>query len=148
MEPIVDIVRNIDCGMEDDFFVAVVKETMARSGSSSFLPSATVSVGIALVSDDEIAGLNRAYRSKDAPTDVLSFAEYEGTAIPTDADIFLGDLVISPEFVRRAAEGDDVPFERELVFVVSHGILHLLGLDHSEEMFRIQDEVTEELSTR
>jgi probable rRNA maturation factor len=145
MEPELDIVRNIDCEADDDFFVAVVKETIARSGLSSLSSSHTVSAGIALVRDGEIAELNGTYRGKESPTDVLSFSEHEGEEIRPDdeGNISLGDLVIAPDFVRAAAEGDGVPFRKELAFVCSHGTLHLLGFDHSPEMFRIQDEVTE-----
>ena len=145
MEFELDIVRNVDCEAGDDLLLAVVKETVSRSGIPSLSASSRVSVGIALVSDEEIRKLNRAYRDKDAPTDVLSFAEHEGEEIRPDDDgtTFLGDLVIAPEFVRHAADEDSVPFLKELAFVCSHGVLHLLGLDHSEEMFRIQDETTE-----
>ncbi len=131
------------------FFVAVVKETIARSGLSSLSSSRTISVGIALAHDGEIAELNGTYRNKDVPTDVLSFSEHEGVDIRPDEDgnIFLGDLVIAPDFVRAAAEGDGVPFRKELAFVCSHGTLHLLGFDHSLEMFRIQDEVIEALTS-
>lgn len=148
MEFELDIVRNTGCEAEDDLLLAVVKETVSRSGVPSLSVSTRVSVGIALVSDEEIRELNRTYRSKDAPTDVLSFAEHEGEELRPDEDgtIFLGDLVISPGFVRRAADEDGVPFLKEFIFVCSHGILHLLGFDHSEEMFRIQDEATEAIS--
>lgn len=149
METALDIVRNADCEEDDAFFEAVVRQTVSRSGAPSLSSPRTVSVGIALVSDGTIAELNRTYRDKDAPTDVLSFSEHEGEEIGPDGeeDIFLGDLVISPDFVRRAADGDGVPFRKELAFVVSHGTLHLLGFDHSPEMFRIQDEVTEALTS-
>ncbi len=145
MEFELDIVRNTDCETKDDFFVAVAKQTVSRCGIPSVLSCRKVSVGIAFVSDEEIAELNRTYRDKNASTDVLSFAEHEGEEIVPDADgaVFLGDLVISPDFVRRAALDDGVSFTKELAFVVSHGILHLLGFDHGEEMFRIQDEATE-----
>jgi probable rRNA maturation factor len=147
MKTELDIVRNIDCEAEDDFFVAVVRETFVRSGLASLSSFKVVSVGIALVTDEAIAALNKTYRNKETPTDVLSFSEHEGEDIRSDADgnVFLGDLVIAPDFVRRAAKGDDVPFQKELAFVCSHGTLHLLGFDHSPEMFRIQDEVTEEI---
>lgn len=148
MELELDIVRNIECEAEDGFFVTVVKKTIARTGLSFFLESRTISMGIALVQDDEIAGLNGTYRGKELPTDVLSFSEHEGEAIRPDIEgnVFLGDLVIAPDFVRRAAEGDGVPFRKELAFVCSHGTLHLLGFDHSPEMFKIQDEVTDEMT--
>ncbi|NTW29980.1 MAG: rRNA maturation RNase YbeY [Candidatus Moranbacteria bacterium] len=144
-----DIVRNIDCEVDDDFFVLVVKETIARSCVSSLSAWKNVAVGIALVNDEAIAELNRTYRGKDVPTDVLSFSEYDGKEICPDVDgnIFLGDLVIAPGFVRAAAEGDMVPFRTELAFVVSHGILHLLGFEHSPKMFQIQDEITEALTS-
>lgn len=147
MEFELDIVRNTDCEAGGDLLLSVVKETVSRSGIPSLSDVRTISVGIAFVSDDEIRGLNRTYRDKDAPTDVLSFSEHEGEEIFPDEDgkLFLGDLVISPEFVRRAATEDGVSFAKELVFVCSHGILHLLGFDHSEEMFRVQDEATEEV---
>ncbi|NTW14182.1 MAG: rRNA maturation RNase YbeY [Candidatus Moranbacteria bacterium] len=147
MEFELDIVRNVDCEAEDELLLAVVKETVSRSGIPSLSVPVRVSVGIALVSDDEIRELNRTYRNKDASTDVLSFAEYEGEEICPDADggISLGDLVIAPAFVRCAADDDGVPFLKELAFVCSHGILHLLGFDHSAEMFRIQDETTESI---
>ena len=145
MEFEIDIVRNTDCEAEDDLLFAVVKETVSRSGLPSFSVVSRVGLGIALVSDMEIRELNRTYRGKDAPTDVLSFSEHEGKKIGPDetGTVFLGDLVIAPDFVARAAEGDRVPFRKELAFVCSHGILHLLGLDHSPEMFRIQDDVTD-----
>jgi len=146
METVVDVVRKTDCETDDDFFTSVVQETVSRCGMPSLSSRSRISVGIALVPDDEIAELNRVYRGKVAPTDILSFSEHDD-GIPSDADIFLGDLVIAPSFVRRAAFDDGVAFSKELAFVVSHGTLHLLGFDHSQEMYRIQDEVTERLSS-
>ena len=84
--------------------------------------------------------MNRDYREKDVPTDVLSFPleeELEGEAEPEiiggpDARM-LGDIVISVEkAVMQAAEyGHSV--ERELVFLLVHGLLHLLGYDHEKD---------------
>lgn len=148
MDVELDIVRHIDCEAEDGFFASVVRETVARSGVPSFSAFGDVSVGIALVQDDEIAAFNGTYRDKPAPTDVLSFSYCEEEEISSGmrGDFFLGDLVIAPDFVRRSAEEDGVPFLKELAFVCSHGTLHLLGFDHSAEMFRIQDEVTDSVS--
>ncbi|NTW14835.1 MAG: rRNA maturation RNase YbeY [Candidatus Moranbacteria bacterium] len=141
-----DIVRSAECDADDAFFRAVAERTVSLPGTPSFrISPGLVSVGIALVSDDEIAALNATYRGKESSTDVLSFAEFEGREIVPDdeGNVFLGDLVVSPAFVSRAAAEDGVPFRRELAFVVSHGILHLLGFDHGEEMFRLQDEATD-----
>ncbi len=94
-------------------------------------------IGVSYVDDGEIRRLNRMYRGKDAVTDVLSFAsdfvEHTGT---------LGDVVISyAQAVRQAEEGD---VELELVDLIVHGVLHVLGYDHEEPadaaiMFPIQD---------
>lgn len=145
MEIELDIVRNADCAENDDFFRMVAKETVSRCGIPSLSVSSRVTLGAAFVDEDAIRALNLEYRGKDVPTDVLSFSEHEGETVRPGADgtVFLGDLVISPEFVRRAASGDGVPFRRELAYVFSHGVLHLLGFDHSEEMFSVQDAVTD-----
>ena len=106
-------------------------------------------VGLALVDDTTIAELNREWREKDGPTDVLAFAaQDEGDGgvpfpMPVDDDaaedgwdepgLELGDIVISVDTAaRQAAEhGNDLP--RELLFLASHGLLHLLGWDHPDE---------------
>lgn len=108
-----------------------------------------VKVEVALVSDAAIAKLNQTYRGKAEPTDVLSFGNFPSRASVTKSrlqTIDLGTLVVSLPFVRRSAREDGVSWERELVYVFSHGVLHLLGFDHEPEMFRIQDEITDRLT--
>lgn len=145
MEFELDIVRNADCAVRDAFFRTVVKETVSRAGNPSLSASRAVSLGIALVSDEEIARLNGEYRGKSFPTDVLSFPANEEEAIILDGSgrAFIGDLVISPSFVLRAAKEDGVTPEREFAYILSHGVLHLLGYDHSDGMFALQDAVTD-----
>lgn len=112
-------------------------------------------VGLGLVNDAAIAELNSDWREKNGPTDVLAFAAQDegedGLAFPMptglgDADsededddaweepgLELGDIVISVETAARQAgeHGNDLP--RELLFLASHGLLHLLGWDHPDE---------------
>ncbi|MCL2224197.1 MAG: rRNA maturation RNase YbeY [Defluviitaleaceae bacterium] len=102
-------------------------------------------VSISLVSDEEMRGLNKKYRDKDTPTDVLSFPT---TDHPSQSDIFpMGDIVISTETAARQATANAQSLERELAFLTVHGTLHLLGLDHEtsahddEIMNEIQDEI-------
>lgn len=91
------------------------------------LPGAELSV--VLCDDAFIRPLNRDYRGKDAPTDVLSFAMQEGEAVRED-DPVLGDLVISAETAARQAAERGHPIEAELRVLLVHGLLHLLGYDH------------------
>jgi probable rRNA maturation factor len=118
-------------------------------------------VGLGLVDDGAIADLNSDWREKDGPTDVLAFAAQDETedglafpmpSGPANADgededrdeeddedsweepgLELGDIVISLETAARQAgeHGNDLP--RELLFLASHGLLHLLGWDHPDE---------------
>jgi len=107
-------------------------------------------VSISLVSDDEMRELNKKYREKDKPTDVLSFPAPE----IADGKIFsMGDIVISAETAARQAEENGHSLERELAFLTVHGILHLLGLDHETShndeiiMNEIQDEIMRRVIT-
>ncbi len=117
-------------------------------------------VVISLVSDEEIHELNRTYRGKDAPTDVLSFAMMEEAAeepeIFFDAedadqieqDDMLGDIIISVPTAKRQAESYGHSLERELAFLAVHGFLHLIGYDHGteeeeREMFSRQEAIME-----
>lgn len=105
-----------------------------------------VSLEVAFVSDAEIQKLNHKYRGKDTPTDVLSFGNFssrEVIAQSSEPTLDLGTLVLSLSFLDRSAKEDGVSWEREFVYVFSHGVLHLLGYDHEEEMFMIQDAVTD-----
>ncbi len=86
-------------------------------------------VCVSLVDDDQIRALNRQYRGKDAATDVLAFAAREGERVPGD-EHWLGDIVISLDTARRQARQGGHGLVHELIRLVTHGLLHLLGYDH------------------
>lgn len=93
-------------------------------------------VSLVVVDDDYIHELNREYRGKDRPTDVLSFALNEGDEpdiIDGPEEALLGDIIISIETAKRQAEEFNHGLERELAFLTVHGMFHLLGYDHEEE---------------
>jgi len=86
-------------------------------------------VGLRLTTDAEIHVLNRTYRAKNKPTDVLAFAQREGPAGRLHPEL-LGDIVISVETARRQARRG---LYAELVHLASHGLCHLLGYDHRDD---------------
>lgn len=80
---------------------------------------------IAIVSDARIRALNRTYRGKNVPTDVLSFS--------SDLPGVLGDVAIARGVARRQARGARHSFATELRILALHGLLHLMGYDHERD---------------
>jgi probable rRNA maturation factor len=85
-----------------------------------------VELSIALVSDPQIKRLNKLYRNKDKPTDVLSFPIGE----KVEDWLILGDIVISVDTAKRQAKELGHSLEEELKRLLVHGLVHLLGYDH------------------
>ena len=93
------------------------------------LSLADAELSVVLCDDAFIHPLNLDYRGKDAPTDVLSFAQREGEdADPNDP--VLGDIIISVQTARRQASQRGYGIDKELRVLLVHGMLHLLGHDH------------------
>jgi probable rRNA maturation factor len=111
-------------------------------------------ISITFVSNESIQEINREYRQKDYPTDVISFAmeelgEGEIEVVGADIPRILGDIIISIPKAKEQAEEYGHSFMRELSFLAVHGFLHLLGFDHETEedekvMFSLQREILEE----
>jgi len=107
-------------------------------------------VDIVFCDDAEIQELNTSYRGKDTPTDVLSFALFVDNPddkFIIDNQIALGEIIISTETAKRQADNQNKKFDDEIYFLLSHGILHLLGFDHPDEgtledMLALQYEMT------
>lgn len=105
---------------------------------------APVYVSLLFTGNDEIQVINREYRDKDQPTDVISFAYHETEDFDIGPYDTLGDIVISLErVVEQAKEYNHSP-KRELFYVLTHGVLHLLGYDHIEEEERKEMRAKEE----
>jgi len=86
---------------------------------------------ITLTDDDAQRTLNRTWRGKDAPTNVLAFPAADPTLpVPVGAPLLLGDVVLAFETVRREAAEQDKTLADHLRHLVAHGVLHLLGYDH------------------
>ena len=111
-------------------------------------------VSVTFVNNERIHEINKEYRQKDVPTDVISFAmeemgEGEIEIIGEDVPAVLGDIIISIDRTKEQAEEYGHSYERELGFLAIHGFLHLLGYDHMNEedekvMFSRQKELLEQ----
>lgn len=111
-------------------------------------------VSVTFVSNERIQEINREYRDKDNPTDVISFAmeelgEGEISLAGIEMPRVLGDIIISVPKAIEQAEEYGHSFLRELGFLAVHGFLHLLGYDHMTEeeekkMFTLQKEILDE----
>lgn len=105
---------------------------------------------IIFIDDEEMHKLNKEYRGIDRTTDVLSFALNDNKYIDAFVNS-LGDIFISIPKMKSQAEEYGHSEKRELSFLALHGLLHLLGYDHTlgkkeeEEMFGLQKEILNEL---
>lgn len=89
-----------------------------------------VEVGVLVTDDAAIRTLNRRWRGKDTPTDVLSFPC--GDQLP-EGRVYLGDVAISLDTARRQATERGVPLEREMGTLLLHALIHLCGYDHETD---------------
>ena len=90
-------------------------------------------ISLALVGDDQIHFLNKEYRGKDVPTDVLSFAYLEVADFKRSEDFVVGDIFISVDTAKKQAKAKNHSLEKELEILFVHGFLHLFGFDHGND---------------
>ena len=112
-------------------------------------------VSVVFTGNEYIRELNRDFREKDSPTDVLSFCQIEGGEIPLQADgfIYAGDIIVSIEFVKENSVYFGVSEVEEIQRQLIHGMLHLKGLDHKtnnsdEEMIKYQEEILNKIGEK
>jgi probable rRNA maturation factor len=114
-------------------------------------------VTVCFVSDAEIARMNRVFRGKRGPTDVLSFPArsrrkprlHRGGSVSRRADDYAGDIAISTAAARRNAAEFGRPLPAELRILILHGVLHLVGYDHETDqgqMERVERKLRRRLS--
>jgi probable rRNA maturation factor len=109
-------------GVDGRALVSTARRLLGAMGESGAL-------SLTLVGDEAMRALNRDYRGKDAPTDVLSFP-MDAPGMPAAGERLLGDVVISVDTARRQAAEYDAPLQREIYRLLIHGLLHLMGHDH------------------
>lgn len=125
----------------EEWMTAMATELKKRK----VLPAAKAKAELALVFLEKKPAqkINKEFRGKDYATDVLSFESMDSTS--------LGELVMCPEVLKRQAKEHGLTFQKELGYMLLHGVLHLLGYDHetnekdAKEMFDLQDSVFDKL---
>jgi len=128
------IEEGIEPSVDIEWLQQIVEKTLL---AENIPPNAEVS--LVIVGQERIQELNREYRGKDRPTDVLSFSlieqkenETEDFINPPDGLIHLGEVIISyPQAVLQADEHQH-SIKKEMEILMIHGILHLLGYDHEQ----------------
>lgn len=109
---------------------------------------------IILVDSDTIQIINKDYRNIDKITDVISFASHDSMEFQVKESINeLGDIFINIDRIRSQAQDYGHSLKREFSFLVTHGLLHLLGYDHmnkndEEEMFKLQEDILSGIAKR
>ncbi|OGZ64005.1 MAG: rRNA maturation RNase YbeY [Candidatus Staskawiczbacteria bacterium RIFCSPHIGHO2_01_FULL_36_16] len=106
--------------LDKELFTGIAKKVLKGENRE------TETLSLAFVSKEEIKKLNKKFRKKNKPTDVLSFG--------LNQENFLGEIVICPEIVKENSLKYGIDFKKEMMRVFAHGILHLLGHDHPDEV--------------
>lgn len=130
---------------ENETGIGELLETMKKAAERAVelegLPSDSCQLSVTFVEPDEIHELNRDYRGVDRVTDVLSFPQFGPdelawyTENPEEApdELMIGDVVICKEKAEEQAREFGHGLERELVYLFTHSVLHLLGYDHEDD---------------
>jgi len=135
------------------FFIKALERTFGEALDQGILAvngAQEAEISLLLADDAEMSELNNRYRNENAATDVLSFPLWEdenGFNPPAEWEkLPLGDIVVCPETVAQNAAINGKSAEEEMVLVISHGFLHLIGFDHDtkeheDRMWEKQEEL-------
>ena len=128
----------IDEDLEDcpevNWLQSVAEQVLTAQGADS-----SVELGLVIASQGRVRELNKSYRGKDEPTDVLAFsateeigADFPPFVQPPDGVLHLGEVIISyPQAIKQAEEHRH-SIKKELAILIIHGVLHLLGYEHDK----------------
>jgi probable rRNA maturation factor len=135
MEINILIEEGLKVALEIDWLQNILEKVLIAEKSPS-----NAEISLVITSQERIRELNREYRGKDRPTDVLSFSMAEekieeepaGFIVPPDGLIHLGEVIISyPQAVIQASERRH-SLKNEMAILITHGVLHILGYDHEK----------------
>jgi probable rRNA maturation factor len=134
----------------DNNIEGVCQKTITKVFENDIIPSRSSKreVGLLLTTNDRMLDLNKVYRKKNAPTNVLSFPN--GLQRFDETPIFLGDIAIGYSVTLEESIEANLPFLNHMQHLLVHGCLHLLGFDHeetdeAEEMERVEIKILRDL---
>jgi probable rRNA maturation factor len=140
------IALELDCSdewkSETDWQEICLKSLNAAIAQTHFGDLATknfdLSVSVNLSRDLEVQRLNKEWRGKDKPTNVLSFPMMEANELGAlantdDGEVLLGDMILAYETCASEADQKNIPIENHATHLIVHGMLHLLGYDHMDD---------------
>ena len=137
-----DIVLDADPDWDSSNWQALAEQAAAAAIAESAFPALAagpraVELSLRVAGDEEVHGLNRQWRGKDKPTNVLSFpmadaAELDGAGEP-GPELMLGDIILARGVCAAEAAAKSIPLDRHAAHLMVHGTLHLLGYDHQDD---------------
>ena len=143
----------VDCKewyLVDNNIEGVCQQTITKVFENEVIPfrSSKREIGLLLTTNDRMLDLNKVYRTKNAPTNVLSFPN--GLQGFDETPIFLGDIAIGYSITLEESIEANLPFLNHMQHLLVHGCLHLLGFDHEEtyeaqEMERVEIKILKDL---
>jgi probable rRNA maturation factor len=112
--------------IDKSFFKKVAREILRKEKKEK------LELSIVIVNQKKIRELNKKYRGKDRPTDILTFSELEFPRSNQKIKNTLGEIMICPQEVKKNSKIFKTTFKKEIINCLIHGILHLLGYDHEK----------------
>jgi probable rRNA maturation factor len=118
----------------------ILRRAMTASGKTAAV------LGLAMLTEKQMAEKNLTYRRKKGPTDVLSFTY----PTPRGSKVVVGDILICPKYAAKLAKEEGIPVSKEYADLLIHGWLHLTGMDHvkpaqAKRMFALQKRIAQAL---
>ncbi len=132
--------------LAEDLVIRMAQAALDQADAD--LGDGPVEISVVLADDPTVQGLNREWRGKDKPTNVLSFAALDDDDAPQvpGAPLLLGDIILAFDTCAAEAADQGKPLADHFSHLVVHGVLHLLGYDHEED--EAEAEEMEALETR
>jgi probable rRNA maturation factor len=133
---------SINIHWQDDYVAGMVTPLLKHVAALAWMGEGKGVVNIGFVSSDESQQLNKEWRAKDKPTNVLSFP-FELPEGWVSREQLLGDLIICPSIVIAEAQAQNKLLSEHAAHLVVHGLLHLQGYDHENEVEALEMEALE-----
>ena len=145
MKITLDFLNKAKSPVKAGFVLDVMKKTLEASAMPE-LKRKKINISLAVVGEAEIKKLNRIFRKKNQPTDILSFSEHKNPAeikknLSRDRELFLGEIILCYNDIIKYCQKNKLTPKEELAEVIAHGVLHLLGMKHGKKMFGRQKEI-------